>query len=494
MPPDTAPVIVWFRRDLRLADNPALSAAAQTGRPVIPVHILQPGEAGLWSEGGASRWWLHHSLDSLSQSLTALGAPLRLLRGSAAVTLATLARQVGAHTVMWNRRTEPWANHQDQEVAAALADQGVTPRSFNAALLFKPGAITSQSGTAFKVFTPFWKACLAAPPPADPLPAPPILPSSPLGEPGERLEDWGLRPTAPDWAQGLRRDWRPGEAAAAERLSQFLNRALPQYASGRDRPGQDGTSRLSPHLHFGEVSPRQVFHAIRQAAEPGESRDRFLAELGWREFSAQLLHQQPDLPSHPLRPEFQNLGWRDDPAGLAAWQRGLTGYPLVDAGMRQLWATGWMHNRVRMVVASFLVKDLLIPWQLGEAWFWDTLVDADLASNAASWQWVAGCGADAAPFFRIFNPVLQGEKFDPDGAYVRRWCPELARLPDRWLHQPWKASAAILGPAGIRLGETYPTPVVDHDQARKRALAALAQCKSDSDMDRHPPRAWKESL
>ena len=478
MPSDTAPVIVWFRRDLRLADNPALSMAAQTGRPVIPVYIHQDPESGTWSEGGATRWWLHHSLESLGRALAQSGAPLRLFRGSAAMILPALAAQLEAHGVLWNRRTEPWAYRQDQDVTAALAAQGVSAQSFDAALLFPPGAIASQSGNAFKVFTPFWRACLAAPPPSSSLAPPTALRPFHQGEVGEKLEQWGLRPTAPDWAEGLRLDWQPGEAAAIDRLGRFLAQALPHYATDRDRPDREGSSRLSPHLHFGEISPRQIFHAVRNAGEPGEGQNRFLAELGWREFSAQLLRLFPDLPAQPLRPEFRQLEWRDDPAGLATWQRGQTGYPVVDAGMRQLWATGWMHNRVRMVAASFLVKDLLIPWQQGEAWFWDTLVDADLASNAASWQWVAGCGADAAPFFRIFNPVLQGEKFDPDGAYVRRWCPELARLPDRWLHQPWKAPAAILGQAGIRLGQTYPAPIVDHDLARKRALAAFARLKT----------------
>lgn len=478
MAQDETPIIVWFRRDLRLADNPALSVAARSGRPVIPVYIHQDPMAGDRSEGSASRWWLHHSLDSLGAALAKLGTPLRLFRGKAATIIPRLAAQAGAHGVLWNRRTEPWAERQDRDVAAALAAQGVTAQTFDAALLFPPGAITSQSGHAFKVFTPFWKACLAAPPPPAPLPPPAALRPSALGETGEALEQWELRPIAPDWSQGLRQDWQPGEMAAQDRLGEFLPQAFPHYALDRDRPGRAGTSRLSPHLHFGEISPRQVFHAVRKAGKPGEGQDRFLAELGWREFSAQLLHLFPDLPTQPLRPEFQHLEWQDDPAGLAAWQRGQTGYPLVDAGMRQLWATGWMHNRVRMVVASFLVKDLLIPWQQGEAWFWDTLVDADLASNAASWQWVAGCGADAAPFFRVFNPVLQGEKFDPDGTYVRRWCPELAGLPDRWLHQPWKAPAAILKQAGLRLGQTYPTPIVDHDLARKRALAAFARLKT----------------
>ncbi|MDO8604961.1 MAG: deoxyribodipyrimidine photo-lyase [Phaeospirillum sp.] len=475
MPPNPAPTIVWFRRDLRLGDNPALTAAVATGRPVIPVYIHQAETDGPWAEGGASRWWLHHSLKALDQSL---GAPLHLLHGLAETVLPRLAREVEADAVLWNRRTEPWAERQDAACAAALAGLGVATRSFDAALLFKPDTIVSQSGQPFKVFTPFWKACLAAPPPPPPLPPPIALRPWSGAIAGDDLESWRLTPHTPDWADGLRRSWRPGEASAQARSSEFLGRNLPFYAVGRNRPGQDGTSRLSPHLHFGEISPRQLFHAARAAGEPGEGRDRFLAELGWREFSAQLLRQFPDLPQRPLRPEFERLVWRDDPDGVAAWRHGGTGYPIVDAGMRQLWATGWMHNRIRMVTASFLVKDLLVSWRVGEAWFRDTLVDADLASNAASWQWVAGCGADASPFFRVFNPVLQGEKFDADGAYVREWCPELAGLPDRWLHQPWRAPAQVLRQAGVTLGKTYPLPLVDHDQARKRALAAFAGLKA----------------
>ncbi|MBC7951282.1 MAG: deoxyribodipyrimidine photo-lyase [Rhodospirillaceae bacterium] len=472
MSSESAPVIVWFRRDLRLADNPALTEAAALGRPVIAIYIHQPD--GVWREGGASRWWLHHSLDSLGRSLWALGIKLHLLRGPAEDVLIRLAQQTGAHSVLWNRRTEPWANHQDTALASTLTGLGITPRSFNAALLFKPGIITTQAGRPFKVFTPFWKACLAAPPPAPPLASPAALRPWNGTLAGESLDQWGLLPTKPDWAGGLRQSWQPGEAVAQSRLTEFLSESLTEYAVNRDHPAQPGTSRLSPHLHFGEISPRQMFHAIRRTAEPGLGSERFLAELGWREFSAHLLHDYPDLPARPLRREFENLPWRHDPDGLTAWQQGRTGYPIVDAGMRQLWATGWMHNRVRMVAASFLVKDLLIPWQDGEAWFWDTLVDADLASNAASWQWVAGCGADAAPFFRVFNPVLQSEKFDPTGAYVRQWCPELAALPDKWLHQPWRAPADVLRRAGVVLNK----PLVDHDMARKRALAAFAELRA----------------
>jgi deoxyribodipyrimidine photo-lyase len=472
----SSPVLVWFRRDLRLADNPALAEAVRSGRPVLAVYVHDEAAAGAWPEGGASRWWLHHSLKALAASLAGLGARLHLARGEAAAVLAGLAAAVGAGLVVWNRRTEPWAARQEREVAARLAGMGVEAHAFSAALLFEPDAVRSKAGTPFQVFTPFWRACLAAPPPLRPLPPPNAINGLVIdGLPGgERLEEWEMLPAAPDWSGGIRAAWAPGEAAAGQRLAGFLADGLAGYAVDRDRPDHERTSRLSPHLHFGEISLRQVFHAV-DAAPPGEGARRFLAELGWREFSAHLLHRHADLPEWPLRPEFARLEWRDDPAGLEAWRRGLTGYPLVDAGMRQLWATGWMHNRVRMVAASFLVKDLLVHWRDGEAWFWDTLVDADLASNAASWQWVAGCGADAAPFFRVFNPALQGAKFDPAGGYIRRWCPELARLPDRWLNQPWAAPPLALAEAGIRLGVTYPAPIVDHDAARRRALEAFGR-------------------
>jgi deoxyribodipyrimidine photo-lyase len=438
------PVIIWFRRDLRLGDNPALNAAAAAGRPVIAVYVDDPAAA----EGAASRWWLHHSLAALDAALQRVGASLLLLRGPAGAALAHLARATGADLALWNRRDEPWAIRQQDEVADRLAGLGVKTQSFQSSLLFAPGSITSRTGSQFKVFTPFWKACLAAPLPALPLPPPTRLQPFAEQPAGDTLAAWGLLPTAPDWAGGLRQSWQPGEDDALRRLTVFLDQTLDSYALGRDRPGQDHTSRLSPHLHFGEISPRQVFHAAAATA-PSASRDRFLAELGWREFSAHILHQIPTLPTQPLRPEFQRMPWRTDQVALKAWQQGRTGFPLVDAGMRQLWATGWMHNRVRMVVASFLVKDLLISWREGAAWFWDTLVDADLASNSASWQWVAGCGADAAPFFRVFNPVLQAEKFDPDGSYVRQWCP-------------------------------YPgSPIIDHDFARRRALAAFAGLREE---------------
>ncbi len=476
-------IIVWLRRDLRLADNPALHAAAETGRPILPVFILDDEDAGGRRPGGASRWWLHHSLDRLAAALAERGLPLVLRRGSAADALDRLVSESGASAVYWNRRYEPWATERDGRIKDSLKKRGLDVRSFNASLLYEPWEISSKQGTPLKVFSPFWRAVQAKGDPADPLPVPDRLTAP--GEPptGDALADWSLLPTAPDWAGGLRDTWTPGEAGAAERLETFLDDRVAGYKADRDLPGVAATSALSPHLHFGEISPRQIWHAARLASEvrSGEAMDRgtasFLSEICWREFSYSLLFHNPDLPDTSLKPEFEAFPWREDPDGLEAWRRGRTGYPIVDAGLRELWHTGWMHNRVRMIVASFLIKDLLVHWREGEAWFWDTLVDADLANNAASWQWVAGCGADAAPYFRVFNPVLQGEKFDGDGAYVRRWLPELSGLPDRMIHKPWEANPVDLDDAGITLGRTYPERIVDHAAARTRALAALDTIK-----------------
>ncbi len=357
-------------------------------------------------------------------------------------------------------------------------------REFAASLLFQPDDILSRKREPLRVFTPFWKTCLASEPPAAPLPAPDRLERLNPPPKADALDSWGLRPSKPDWAGGLRETWRPGEAHGLERLRSFLEEGLSDYAKLRNRPEPAATSMLSPYLHFGEISPRQVWHAARMEMDsnPGSHRggEAFLRELGWRDFCAHLLAREPAMADDPMQPRFERFPWADNPEALTAWQRGRTGYPIVDAGMRQLWHMGWMHNRVRMIAASFLIKDLLLPWQRGEAWFWDTLVDADMANNAGGWQWVAGCGADAAPYFRVFNPVLQGEKFDPDGDYVRRWVPELAGCPNRWIHRPWEAPPLELEAAGIRLGSTYPPPMVDHHSARHRALAAFEAVKHTS--------------
>ncbi|PJI38093.1 deoxyribodipyrimidine photo-lyase [Ferrovibrio sp.] len=480
----SAPVVVWFRQDLRLNDNPALVAAAASGRPVIALYILDTADND-WSLGGASRWWLHHSLTKLAAALhKQYDLPLVLRRGQPAQILPALLRESGADTVYWNRIYEPAGIARDTAIRAALKQDGVAVETHNAALLFEPWTVKTKAGGWFKVFSPFWRACLALPSPT-PQRAPKSL--MPFGQPikSDMLADWGLLPSKPDWAGGLRETWTPGEAGAAERLQTFIDKNLYRYADSRDRPDLDCTSRLSPHLRFGEIGPRQVWQAVQMAVDRGgtgiaQNAAKFLAELGWREFCHHLLFHFPTLPQQNFREDFDAFPWNPNSAHVKAWQAGRTGYPIVDAGMRQLWQTGWMHNRMRMIAASFLIKHLLQDWRLGEAWFWDTLVDADLANNAGGWQWVAGSGADAAPYFRIFNPIMQGEKFDPKGEYVRRWVPELANLPKKYLHKPWTAPAAVLDQAGIVLGRDYPSPLVDHDTARKAALAAFAALRNDT--------------
>jgi deoxyribodipyrimidine photo-lyase len=465
----TRPVLLWFRQDLRLADHPALAAVG--GRPVLPVFLLE--EDAPWAPGGAARWWLHQSLASLGAALAARGVALHLARGRAETVIPALAQAIGAAEVLAGRRYEPALRERDARTAEALGALGIPLRLHRTALLHEPHLVRTGAGKPYGVYTPFARALLAAEPPPPPLPAPERLVPVPDAPEGEPLAAWRLLPTAPDWAAEFPTAWTPGEAGAAARLARFAAGALPRYAEERNLPGRDGSSGLSPHLRWGEVSPRQVWHAAVAAGggEPGRV-EAFLKEILWREFSYHLLWHRPEMPERPLRAEFAAFPWAEDRRLLRAWQRGRTGYPIVDAGMRQLWRIGWMHNRVRMIAASLLVKHLLQPWQAGAAWFWDTLVDADLASNSASWQWVAGSGADAQPYFRVFNPVLQGEKFDPDGAYVRRWVPELAGLPARWIHRPWEAPAEALG--SVRLGRDYPRPVIDHAEGRARALAAFA--------------------
>lgn len=474
-----AATLVWLRHDLRTEDNPALHAAVLRGEPVVPVFIWAPEEDAPWEPGGATRWWLHHALAALQERLTALGSPLVLRRGPSLDALRALARDTGANAVYWNRRYEPTAIARDAAIKRALRGNDIKSESFNGSLLVDPVTFKNKAGEPFKVFTPFWKAAARDVPVPDLLPAPaalkpPARPPKPLP-----LADLALLPSI-DWADGLRATWQPGEAGAASALTAFLDGPVPDYPEARDRPAETGTSRLSPYLHFGEISPRQAVHALSAAALDGTSAagaEAVIRQIYWREFSYYLLYHFPHTPEAPLREAFNAFPWQSDPAALRAWQRGQTGYPLVDAGMRELWHTGWMHNRVRMVVASFLVKHLLLPWQEGARWFWDTLVDADLANNTMGWQWTAGCGADAAPYFRIFNPVSQGEKFDPHAAYIRHWVPELAALPDALVHRPWEASEIELSAAGIHLGETYPHPLVEHTAARDRALAAYAHIK-----------------
>ncbi len=469
-----SPAIIWFRRDLRLDANPALAAAVARG-PVIPLFILDPADR----PGAASRWWLHGSLEALAESLVRLGVSLILRRGSPSEILPALAAETGARAIFWNRLYEPHLIARDEALEYVLTAQGIEVESFNGSLLAEPRQVKAQSGDPYKVFTPFWRTLAQIPLPA-PLPAPKKLASVP-SFPSEDLASWSLRPSKPDWAGGLRAIWQPGERAARSRLAAFIGEAMTAYREARDIPATEGTSRLSPHLHWGEISPHRIWSAVETAAaaHPAatEAGRAFLRELAWRDFAHHLLFHWPSIATENWKPQFDAFPWKDDTAAFTAWTRGETGYPIVDAGMRQLWQTGWMHNRVRMIAASFLVKHLMIDWRRGAEWFEDTLVDADLAVNRASWQWVAGSGADAAPWFRIFNPVLQGEKFDGDGAYVRAFVPELAGLGARYLHKPWAAPAAELSKAGIVLGKTYSAPLVDHGHARTRALAAFAKIR-----------------
>ena len=471
--------LVWFRHDLRVADNPALQAALQAGGAVVPLFIFAPEEEGPWAPGGAARWWLHGSLLELERALAALGSRLIVRRTTDTLAeLKDVAAAVKATRVLWNRRYEPLIIARDRRIKTELQSAGLEATSCNGALLREPWEVANKAGGAFQVFTPFWRHCLTLAEPAEPLPAPPSLPAPKHWPTSRRIEELDLLPRL-DWAAGMRAAWHPGSAAALESLDHFLKHALDDYAEARDRPDTAGTSQLSPHLHFGEISPRQIWHGVKHfALSRGRHstwrQSQFLTEVGWREFAHHLLYHFPQTPEQPLRPAFARFPWKSAPQHLHAWQRGKTGFPIVDAGMRQLWRIGWMHNRVRMIAGSFLVKDLLLPWNDGAAWFWDTLVDADLASNTLGWQWVSGCGADAAPYFRIFNPVTQATRFDPHGAYIRQWLPELARLPDEWIHQPWEAPPATLQAAGVQLGVDYPNPLVDHGVARRRALEALA--------------------
>ncbi len=466
-------VIYWFRNDLRLTDLPALAAAGAGGRQILPCFVLDDDAAGDWAPGGASRWWLHHSLRQLDTSLRELGSELLVLRGATAHTLIELAAQVDAGLVYCSEAYEPWARLQQRRVHDTLWAAGIEVHMEPGALLHHPEAVRTGAGEPYKVFTPFWRACRQQPEPAACLPAPKAKAFAAVEISGLPESQWDLLPTRPNWAVGWEAIWQPGETGAAQALQNFIARALDDYSEGRDFPAANKTSRLSPHLHFGEISPRQVWHAIRQDgnADP-KAAEKFLAEVGWREFCYQLLYHNPEIPEKPFKDTFGEMPWLADEQHLKAWQRGQTGYPIVDAGMRELWQTGFMHNRVRMIVASFLTKHLLLPWQWGERWFWDTLVDADLANNSCGWQWVAGCGADAAPYFRIFNPVLQGKKFDPEGEYVRHWVPEIAGLPDRYLHAPWEAPPSLLEETEITLGDDYPSPIVDHKTARESALEA----------------------
>lgn len=468
--------LVWFRRDLRINDNPALSHAAERGK-VLPIFILPTNRTADWLPGAASRWWLHQSLNSLQQQLE---GSLCLLAGDALELIPPLLQKCGIKQVCWNREYQPEQMLQDQQLQQRLEQQGIEVSTFNAGLLWEPSEVLKPDGTPYRVFTPYYrKGCLRKPAPRFPLPAPASIKFPPTAPTGLSLQQLRLMPEL-NWYQSIADHWRPGEPGAGDRLARFIDQGLVNYGRGRDVPSLEVTSKLSPHLHFGELSPNQAWYVASHADLPAtaeDDRDRFLSELGWREFSHYLLYHWPKLPQQNYQPKFDKFNWSDNPEHLSGWQKGMTGIPMVDAGMRELWQTGYMHNRVRMIVGSFLVKNLRLHWHRGQEWFWDTLVDADLANNSASWQWIAGSGADAAPYFRIFNPVTQGQKFDPDGVYVRRYCPELSALPNKYLHNPWQAPTEMLEQAGIRLGIDYPVPIVDLKQSRAEALAAFSALK-----------------
>jgi deoxyribodipyrimidine photo-lyase len=457
--------IVRFTDDLRLADNPALAAAVARGGPVVPVYIQSTIEKGAWPLGPCGRAWLERSLIALDADLRARGSRLLLAIGEPAVVLADLVQATGADTVHAARRWAPDPREADDATEAALHDSGVAYVRFDGSLLHDPLKVRTRAGTPYRVFGPFARRIFASATQLELHDAPARL-EPPVQWPGSRsIGELYLAPSATSALAA----WRPGEAGAREHLRRFLDGPLEHYAIDRECPGVAGTSRLSPYLRFGEISPARVWAEARSGG--GEAAAHFLRQLAWREFGWYLLVHFPHTADRPLKPDFEFFPWSRDPEGLAAWEGGRTGLPIVDAGMRELVATGWMHARVRMIVASVLTKDLLLPWQSGARFFWRHLFDADLASNTLGWQWVAGTGADAAPYLRVFNPTAQGERFDRDGAYVRRWVPELAGLPDRWIHRPWEAPPEVLAAAGVRLGETYPAPIIDHEQARRRALA-----------------------
>jgi len=478
------PAIVCFRRDLRLTDNPALGAAIASGKPLILLYIFEEDTRRGRARGGASSWWLDKSLRALSQSIQKKGGTLIFRSGDPLTVLTSLMQETKADTVYWNRRYEQPARNKDTSLKASLKDKDIQVHSFNASLLTEPWTFKTGSGLYYKVFTPYWRKIQASYTPPAPIPAPKQLTT--LSLTSEDLDSWTLHPKSPDWSTGFTGHWQPGETGAHKRLKTFLEKSVDLYKDNRNRPDIiGGTSGLSAHLAFGEIGPAQIWRAtidhINAPKTDHSDEDNartFLSEIAWREFSYVLLYHNENMATENYNRAFKHMPWREDPAQYESWCKGQTGYPMVDAGMRQLWQTGWMHNRVRMIVASFLTKHLLLPWQLGEEWFWDKLVDADPASNAASWQWTSGSGADAAPYFRVFNPITQGPKFDQTGDYVRKYCPELAKLPNKYIHRPWEAPPIVLAKANVEIGVTYPAPIIDHKKGRERALAAYADLKA----------------
>ncbi len=494
--------MVWFRNDLRMTDQPALHAALERGRPVLCIFILE-SDNGLRPLGAASRWWLHHSLDRLGADLAKAGASLTLYAGAASTIVPAIVEAADAGALFFTRRYGGSSTALDEAIRAEVASGCCAVETFNGRLLHEPWDIKTKAGGNYGVYTPYWKAAMALGRPGEPLPRPRHLRGAPAPSSGPRpvaLADLGLLPAKVNWAAGWDENWTPGEGGAAERLAAFLKDGLIDYPAERDRLASWGTSRLSPHLRFGEISPRQIHAAVEatRAKAHGtkahgtkaggkvvdEAAGKYLAEIGWREFDYQVLHYHPDIATKNLNAKFDRLPWADVPkAQLVAWKKGRTGFPVVDAGMRELWATGYMQNRVRMITASFLIKDMLCDWRVGEQWFWDCLCDADPANNTMNWQWVAGTGADASPFFRIFNPVTQGERYDPGGDYIRRHVPELAKLKGKAIHAPWLADEAELRAAGVELGRTYPQPMLDHGESRQRALEAYRKVRTQDPDD-----------
>lgn len=472
-----SPTILWFRKDLRLGDNKALEAAIAAGGPIIPVFIWSTEEAGDWSPGAASKWFLHQALKSLDDSLRGHGGHLVLRTGDSLDELRTIFEKTGAKRIVWNRRYEGPLRELDASIKQALREDGFEVESFNSCLLHEPHTVSTGGGKPYKVYTPYWRKVKDRPlpevvePDLSQIRFPDSYPQS------VSLDLLNLLP-AKQWYRKFYQYWEVSESAAHERLANFLNDAVGDYNEARDIPAEPGTSGLSPYLHWGLIGPRQIMHALLSDHDlRAHGPQVYAKEVYWREFAYNVLYHFPSTPDTPLQEKYVDFPWEPDAAALERWQQGQTGYPIVDAGMRELYATGWMHNRVRMVVSSFLVKHLLQDWREGARWFWDTLVDADLASNTLGWQWSGGCGADAAPYFRVFNPMTQGHKFDPEGAYVRRWVPELAKLPNKYIHEPWEAPDGILQHAGVDLGATYPEPIIEHKKGRERALEALGKLK-----------------
>ena len=469
--------VMWFRQDLRLADNPALTNALEDGK-TLPIFILDNVNSKEHINGAASKWWLHHSLIKLNKSLK---NKLCFFVGNPIDILDEIHKQFEISNIFWSRCYEPWRIKRDKKIKKYFSDQNVNVNTFNGSLLWEPWNIAKKDGTPYKVFTPYYrKGCLNSDKPRMPLPVPNLSNLISIDNHDLKIEDLELMPKH-NWYNKMISLWSPGEEGAHSKIEEFISNGLNNYKEGRNFPSNQNVSQLSPHLHFGEVSPNQVWYRAKtKEGKLGIKKDldHFLSELGWREFSFNLLYHFPFLPKENLQKKFDNFPWDNDKDKLKKWQKGLTGYPIVDAGMQELWQTGYMHNRLRMVVGSFLVKNLLLHWHHGERWFWDCLIDADLASNSAGWQWIAGSGADAAPYFRIFNPITQGQKFDPDGKYTRKYLPVLNDMPDKFLFNPWEAPEDVLRSAGVKLGENYPLPIVEIGSSRQKALEAFATTKT----------------